>query len=795
MRLRGAPLVALAACVAAIPAATQARASRIPPGPTGLAIGLVSSSDAVGLGRAAVPAAAQRAFAALLAPGRPNATGVMHGRRLAVVSRVAQARGSAEASRFATTLSRLPARRQSQLDSAAAARIAVGPGRAHAVWSGGSWVGEVSVLGAGRRGPALARALADTVRTRVLRTLDESAWSRVLDEVHPDGTVDVQTALQAFALAIAPVPGVRLPRGPRRAIPDGTLAVDLVLSKLGQLAPAQQTAVTQALARSRGPRKQSARVPAGSARSQSYWLPNANYQADATHWADLIGKKLGIPLTLQIHAGTTTSAGPGGDADAFAQITNAQQKNDKGPATDCWISVTPTGEARDVDYLELVLAHEAFHCFQGQLGGILGYKLPPWILEGGANWAACNVAPAPHDWDGAFTAYLGTPGASLFGRTYDAEGFFSLLSQHGVDLWHRWPAIIADAKLANGSKLAFQHAVGAEQETILWDWAASYKQLDEPSTDWNVSDACRPIDIVPAAAELPLANGSTVEIAAPRWGAALLQPVSTADIIRIVPDRGHIRLSSVNPTLDRRVTGAAEFCTAADSDCTCPGSPKPALPHLDGSTTVIALTGGSTGAAGIVTGISLFDYCKPTLSPGACFASIGSIKSILGLTHAQLQQMSHQNDQADSTTCGVGAWNGAQPGSTPAALQAARSGNAAAFGGVTWVPGSSPANWESIGFAALVAGIKTHSVPFVPLPGVTGPIVGKPYAPAKTFGVDATAWLMPSVPAPGIESASACWWDPKHYRVICLGLEEQAGKPIAQHLDELAAIAVPQFLR
>ena len=790
MTARAGSLVLLAVAFAAIPAAAQAHQAGTAPGLTRL--GLVSAQDVPGLAPAAVPAAAQRAWAAILpAPARSSAiVVVLRGTKLALVSRVAKTGGSAQAAALVRTLRRLSAARLSRLDSAAVRLGGLGPGRAQALWSVGGVVGQVSVLGGGKTGAAFARAAAARARARVTRALHETAWEKVLDQVRPDGSVSVETALQAFSLAIAPLPGVHVPAGPAGRIPDGTLAINWVLSKFDKLSKAQRAAVTQALGHGRRPAAHSYRVPARLSHRADDWQPNAQDQADAQHWASEISTKLGFPLKLTLHVGTTSVQD---GSDAYTSVVNAKGNGDVDPPADCWVTVTPAGRSRGKAYLELVLAHEVFHCFQGEIAGVFYYEIPGWVTEGGANWAACNVVPAPvDDWDGAFTNYLTTPATQLFGREYDAEGFFSLLAQHGIDLWSRWPAIIKGG--LHGSIVSYQAAVGTEQEPILWDWASSYKQHDLPSADWNVAGPCTPGQTARSQYPLTISNGTVAKIAADSWAIAQFIPFSSADVVSVSPDKGHVRVGSKK--LDQRLSGTVDYCTSAQGDCTCPGSSAPPLTRIDANGgTLIALTGGPTGAGATVTGKSLDDYCKPKPASAACFVSEPTLRSLLGLAHSGVLLSSHANQVAKSFVCGIAAWNGAEPTSNQGAIQAARAGNAAAFGGITWAPGPSPQAWDGAGFGALVAGLKTHSAPIVPLwGGATGPVTGQSFTPDKSFGFGVTAWLMPNVPSSGLVSANACWWRPQTYSVICLGLEEQAGKPIVQHLNAIAAIAVPAIL-
>jgi hypothetical protein len=55
-----------------------------------------------------------------------------------------------------------------------------------------------------------------------------SAWQQVLSRIGPDGVVDVDTARQAFAMAVAPLPGVDVP-DPGAEIRSGTLAIQWCL--------------------------------------------------------------------------------------------------------------------------------------------------------------------------------------------------------------------------------------------------------------------------------------------------------------------------------------------------------------------------------------------------------------------------------------------------------------------------------------------------------------------------------------------------------------------------------------
>ena len=114
-------------------------------------------------------------------------------------------------------------------------------------WRDGPVVGQLVVVGAGKD-DALVRRLQDVVRTRVRRTLDQSAWDALLARVAArGGRADASTAVQAFSLAVAPLPGVRVPKGPKGSIPEGTLAISWVLANYGRLTPGVRQAFDKAV--------------------------------------------------------------------------------------------------------------------------------------------------------------------------------------------------------------------------------------------------------------------------------------------------------------------------------------------------------------------------------------------------------------------------------------------------------------------------------------------------------------------------------------------------------------------
>jgi hypothetical protein len=90
-----------------------------------------------------------------------------------------------------------------------------------------------------------------------------TAFDSVIAMLGPMGEVSPEMALQAFALAVAPLPGVTPPTGAPGQL-DADAAVAWVSEDWDQLSPAQQTAIKDALAAMPDPYAND-RAPAASA--------------------------------------------------------------------------------------------------------------------------------------------------------------------------------------------------------------------------------------------------------------------------------------------------------------------------------------------------------------------------------------------------------------------------------------------------------------------------------------------------------------------------------------------------
>lgn len=210
------------------------------------------------------------------------------------------------------------------------------------------------------------------------------AWSAVLSQLGPNGEDSLSTALQAYTLAIGPLPGVQAPANTGGHIPLGTLAVRMVLEHYHDLTSAQQQAVLQRLdLKSPASAKVSSSGAVGVAAAaqtlarpglQPLVVPSLPVDAPGTAAyrtmiTDFIPKyngflKMAYTLPIVLYWAPTPVQG---NADAYTYAVNAQGSYTGSPPALCRIYFNPALPSSPLDYQQLVVAHELFHCYQAAI--------------------------------------------------------------------------------------------------------------------------------------------------------------------------------------------------------------------------------------------------------------------------------------------------------------------------------------------------------------------------------------------------------------------------------------------
>ena len=362
----------------------------------GLTLGTTSAAPWTRLASRHATAGARASSSVLRSPGNP---------KLRIVSRARLARDSAHASAFERALGRAGKSAADRVDADALGVKAGALSKAQRlVWRDGPVVGESSPSA-----PPRATASSAACRTSCARECAApSARARGTGSLaRARGTrPGPAAAQQAFALAVAPLPGVRVPRGPRGSIPDGTLATSWVLANYARLSPSRRAAFDKIV------RKAFALTIQGR-------VAGAQLNAIRDQAVAFAGQQAGVPLTLPVtivrdYPSTGSGAATLG-VDADGSYRSAK------PAARCIISVRRGGASKTV------IAAQVFHCLQIQLAGRADALQTldasrPWLGEGSAAYAGCLFAQdgvAPYR--KAYATYVDEPATPLDQRSYDAS--------------------------------------------------------------------------------------------------------------------------------------------------------------------------------------------------------------------------------------------------------------------------------------------------------------------------------------------------------------------------------------
>jgi hypothetical protein len=489
----------------------------------------------------------------------------------------------------------------------------------------------------------------------------ESAWQRTLDQVKPDGSVGLSTALAAFALAVGPIPGAAPPSGPAQVIPSGTLAVNWVLANWGQLTADQQRAVLAdlgtgsastapaaahippagrgagqgpagvnavaaayagsgtsreadaqlaATAPSPGPNPDTPCLTTDSARAAPYRAQLAGITAD-------ISAHLGRPLTLAVHFSVNNTQLQGTSRMYTYACESPTAPN--GPITGCTIHVNPN--ALNVGYTDsdrhAFLIHELMHCYLYDKFGFDYNAMPSWYVEGVPTWVMTVLGPGDPVSSAHWVDYVDQPTTPLFARKYDAVGFYAHLAETGADVWKVIDPIGAALRANGNSSAAGWNAAGVTQ-ALLDSWGSGYATGRYPGQAWNTGGPNLP-HYTEAITQGSLNDGGApVALASPAAATAIEQVDVNAQVVQVVPGPGASGRLSVDHGSDAvlSATGGVRYCTLG-SACVCPaGSPGQGATFtpLSSGEHYLTVTGGLAAASVKLTGMSLANSCAQPLA-------------------------------------------------------------------------------------------------------------------------------------------------------------------------------------
>ncbi len=438
----------------------------------------------------------------------------------------------------------------------------------------------------------------------------------------------VERALQLFVIAFGPLPGVRVPDGPRGQLVSGTLAVDAVTARWDELTAAQRHAVEQRLGTTVGPNPSSATPASGIGRSVRFRPaetdgPGADaYRPSVDASLRLLEARLGpmgdaTPVQVQVMV-TATPLRELGTARAWTTLVRRDL---------CRVTVHSTriGEQRGPS---LVLAHELFHCYQRIWRGGSGEAGPQplWTREGLANWVAGAAVAGQGGADeriltSTYQRWQATPRTPLFARAYDAVGFFSLANQSAPGLWSRVRAITVD----DASQAAYHDTVNGGD--VVGHWGPLQYDLASWGSNWDLTGPEVPeISVSPPGAFGVLGNGAhdTIEsapYASHRAGVSIQAEITEIDVA------GGTGGTARHGGSDEPIAQiAGQWCTGRE--CTCPpgteleGQTFTRLPGADNL--AMGIAGGQGRGSVTMRGRSLREVCNER----RCYVGRSTLRSI-----------------------------------------------------------------------------------------------------------------------------------------------------------------------
>jgi hypothetical protein len=460
----------------------------------------------------------------------------------------------------------------------------------------------------------------------------EPAFERVLDRIGDDGTIDRDTALQAFALAFAPAPGVSTPPGPAEPIASGSGPLRWVVAHLDELTPAQRRAVRAVVPRPARTAAATAAVTLMAAGEQAQFQALVS-QAWA-YWSRTFPKSVLLhPIdrwSITLNDKNLWAAG------AYTYPVDAQSQ-EVGPVTDCEIYFNPKVRAgTDAEKREATY-HEVFHCFEAQMvPALTGYYAVAssgngpgpgaWLIEGGAAYGmdlalAGRSAPTPFG-AGFWTKYFQTPTTPLFKRTYSAIGFFAHLAETGIDVMARMPAAILAVVGRGGNVAAFDALLaGASADRFFATWPTSLLRKPALGAEWDArgpgitADATVPGDVV-AGNGSPTAGGQV-----PAYANDDRRVAVSSDVL-LLGAHTYARMRATGGAFDSS-SPSGLYCTMGAA-CACPqGSPAAGVKFqpLDRGSYYLALGGGRTGSTWSLASYGLDQFCKQPLADACLYGT------------------------------------------------------------------------------------------------------------------------------------------------------------------------------
>lgn len=463
----------------------------------------------------------------------------------------------------------------------------------------------------------------------------DTPWQRELDDLQPDGTRTLESALRLFAMAFGPIPGVDAQRAAPGTVDSASDAVRVVRAHLATLPEEQRRAIEQDLA-----------APAGGDTIELTAPPvgGVNARLASFHGDDPRATGSGPTVASQGYGSTfldeiTREATRAHEEAArdFGEMPMLRVRLNNWPDDPFITFFIPNSGGCDV-FLNTATADvdrfmtrrsmtlDIVHCYQSWfMGSDAGFDgdVPAWAWNGPAEYLVLSIWPPTTEYDNlSWSRYLTSPDLPLTRRSYDAIGFFAQARDKHLD-----PAAAFKAVLTEGDDAARFAAMGATAPAFLDAWASGLARTW--TGDWIFDGPGIPGTSVDAPREpLAMANDGVEAISQPAYSNHLYALHSTADILEF-DLAGHGRLG--DGTVDSTELGPGYFCTTDHGCGPCPDGSDPSVhPTALAPDSVLAVSGATDGTTGSVSGHALEEYCRASPTPTSQAVQVKDIRTIGG---------------------------------------------------------------------------------------------------------------------------------------------------------------------
>jgi hypothetical protein len=236
-------------------------------------------------------------------------------------------------------------------------------------------------------------------------------------------------------------------------------------------------------------------------------------------------------------------------------------------------------------------------------------RVPGWAWEGPAEYILLEQWPVIDADAQAWMVYLTNPEDSLFIRTYDAVGYYAQAFWTGTDLTSAFRAVLTDVDDPERFALA-----GTTTNAFLDSWASGVARKGwSRAWDFGSSGLPSPALAPPPMGAIAIGNGTVEAYSQEPYTNAIFALHSEADLL-VVETGGRVRVG--DGTVDAVVRGSAAFCTTSKGCGPCPDGGAPTIQRERLSPdSILAVSGGTDGTNGTVSGHPLEEFCKRSPSP------------------------------------------------------------------------------------------------------------------------------------------------------------------------------------